>query len=436
MSEDTQKTSVASSSAAKESSVSTRPSRAESWAYSAGQTVGKAKSGASSVGKRGLVGLLVIALLAGGAGYTGATLANNQNNTVLTGSLSDQEKLVTNEGQLISQISSKLDPSVVSVNTSTTTTSSDFFGMSQDQTSEGAGTGVVITKDGIVMTNRHVVPAGTTKVTITMADGTKYEDVSVIGRTSSGDSLDIAFLKINDLKGKTLTPAVIGDSSTAKVGDSVVAIGNALGEFQNTVTSGIVSGFGRSVQASSGSGYSASSEDLDNLIQTDAAINEGNSGGPLVNLNGQVIGINTAIASDAQNIGFSIPINDLKGLIAQVVKTGKLERPYLGIRYVPLNNSLAKQYGLSVTEGAYIVPQSQSYTGQEPIISGSPADKAGLVGGDVITKINGQKIDANHSLTSILNQHQPGDEVTLTVLRNGQTLTRTATLGNSNATSS
>jgi serine protease Do len=240
----------------------------------------------------------------------------------------------------------------------------------------------------------------------------------------------VAFLKINDLKGKSLTPVVIGDSGQAAVGDSVVAIGNALGQFQNTVTSGIISGFGRQVQAGSGGGSFGSggdSEDLDDLIQTDAAINEGNSGGPLVNLNGQVIGINTAIASNAQNIGFAIPINDVKGLIAQVLSKGKFERPYLGVRYVQLSSDIAKQYGLSEDHGAYVIPEAIS--GEAPIVSGSPAEKAGLQAGDVIVKVNGDKTSSDQSLTTLLNKHQPGDKVQLTVLRGGKTLTITATLG-------
>ncbi len=176
--------------------------------------------------------------------------------------------------------------------------------------------------------------------------------------------LDIAFLKINNAEGQKLVPATIGDSSTVQVGDDVVAIGNALGQFQNTVTSGIISGYGRTVEASSSDGGgidgadSSATENLDDLFQTDAAINEGNSGGPLVNLNGQVIGINTAIAGDAQNIGFAIPINDVKGLITQVLKTGTFQRPYLGVRYIPLTADVANEYNLSVQNGAFIAPSS------------------------------------------------------------------------------
>ena len=219
--------------------------------------------------------------------------------------------------------------------------------------------------------------------------------------------------------------AQVGDSSKVNIGDSVVAIGNALGQFQNTVTSGIISGHGRSVQASTGSG--SDSENLEDLFQTDAAINEGNSGGPLVNLEGQVIGINTAVAGNAQNIGFAIPINDVSGLIKSVKETGELKRPYLGVVYVSLTDHIAKQYNLSAKRGAYIPPQST--LGQETIISGSPADEAGLKEGDIITKINGTSIDENTSLTSLLGKQSSGDEVTLTVQRGDKQITIKATLG-------
>jgi serine protease Do len=217
----------------------------------------------------------------------------------------------------------------------------------------------------------------------------------------------------------------VGDSSQLQVGDAVVAIGNALGQFQNTVTSGIISGYGRSVQAGDSSG-SGSSENLDDLFQTDAAINEGNSGGPLVNLNGQVIGINTAIAGNAQNIGFAIPINDVTGLIKQIQKTGKLERPYLGVRYVPLTPDVASQYNIDVTAGAFVLPQVDMAS--PSVLSGSPAEKAGLQAGDVITKIDDTKIDQTHSLTSIISKHEVGDQVELTIIRDGKTIHARATL--------
>jgi serine protease Do len=341
-----------------------------------------------------------------------------------------QQVVLKSQSQLLSGIAKNVGQSVVSVEvTSTSSLNSGFLGMGQfaDTQQQSAGTGIILDKNGLIITNRHVVPAGTQRVNVVLSDGTRFENVEVVGRTNSQDSLDIAFLKITDTKGKTLVPAQIGDSGKVAVGDSVVAIGNALGQFQNTVTSGIISGHGRSVQASS-DGSSSDAENLEDLFQTDAAINEGNSGGPLVNLDGQVIGINTAVASgDAQNIGFAIPINDVSGLIKSVKQTGKLQRPYLGVVYVSLTDDIAKQYSLKATRGAYIPPQN--VLGQDTIVNGGPADKAGIKEGDIITKVNGQAIDDKNSVTSVLGRYSVGDAVTLTIQRGSKQLTITVTLG-------
>lgn len=376
----------------------------------------------------GLIASLAMGFL---GGYLGAS-ANKNNNLVNGTTVSQQKQIATSQGNLIASIAKNVGPSVVSINVVTQQDNApapnDFFGFgvpNQNQTQEAAGTGIIISSEGVVMTNRHVVPAGTTNVSITLADGTKLDDVTVIGRTNSNDSLDIAFLKINNLKGHKLTPAEIGDSSKLHVGDTVVAIGNALGQFSNTVTSGIISGFGRSVVAGSG-GSSTDAESLDNLIQTDAAINEGNSGGPLVDTDGQVIGINTAVSGQGQNIGFAIPINDVNGLIKQVLSTGKFQRPYLGVRYVGLTADVAKQYNLSVDQGAYVLPAVDA--SQPSVLSGSPAEKGGVKEGDVITAVDGTKIDQNHSLTSLISQHAVGDTVHLDVLRDGKTITLDVTL--------
>lgn len=382
----------------------------------------------------GLAVLFVLTAVLGGAG--GAWLQDRHDDNGLAGSsLSNQKKIVTSQSQLISQIAKSVGPSVVSVNVSITSSSSDssqgdgfgLFGFSQPEQEQAAGTGIIISSSGIIMTNRHVVPSGTTNVSVTLSDGTELKNVSVIGRTNDSDSLDVAFLKISDTKGHKLVPAVIGDSSSVQVGDDVVAIGNALGQFQNTVTSGIISGYGRSVQAGDASGASSSTENLDNLFQTDAAINEGNSGGPLVNLNGQVIGINTAVASDSQNIGFAIPISDVRGLITQVLKTGKFTRPYIGVRYVPLTADVASEYGLKVQNGAFIAPSDDPNS--PSVIADSPADKAGLQERDIITQVDGKTIDQTHSLISLLDQHQSGDKITLTVVRGGDTKHIDLTLG-------
>jgi len=374
--------------------------------------------------------MLISALL---GGVIGAVIESHGQNSGLIGtSLSNQKKIVTSQSQLISQIAKTVGPSVVSINVSITSSQSDqsgfgLFGFVQPTQEQAAGTGIIISSEGLIITNRHVVPSGTTNVSVTLSDGTELKNVSVIGRTNDNDSLDVAFLKINDLQGHKLAPAVIGDSSNVQVGDDVVAIGNALGQFQNTVTAGIISGFGRSVQAGDSSGSGASAENLDDLFQTDAAINEGNSGGPLVNLNGQVVGINTAIAGNAQNIGFAIPINDTKGLISQVLKNGKFDRPYLGVRYLQLTADVANAYGLSTNKGAFIAPSNDPTN--PSVQGGSPAEAAGLQERDIITQLDGQNIDQTHSLTSLLSRHQPGDKVSLTIVRGDDTKHISVTLG-------
>ena len=325
-----------------------------------------------------------------------------------------QRQTVVQEGDVIADVAAELSPSVVSVRTSQTVNVNDVFGGSQQQTSEGAGTGIIVSRDGLVLTNKHVIPEGTTKVVVTLADGTVYDDVSVLGRDPLND---LALLQIKDPK--KLTPAKLGNSDSVRTGEKVIAIGNALGEFQNTVTSGIISGVGRPIQASDGNG---ASEQLTNLFQTDAAINPGNSGGPLVNFNGEVIGINTAVAQGAEGLGFAIPINEAKPIVESAQKDGKITRAYLGVRYSMLNETLAKQLKLTTKQGAYVDNKSSA------IIARSPADKAGLNPGDVITKVDGVVLSEKSPLTSVISEHAVGDRVTLTVVRGGQTIMLQATL--------
>lgn len=346
------------------------------------------------------------------AGFVGGYYGGQQSDQQINQSQGQQ--IVSSESQLITKIADDVGKSVVSVNVTRQATRQSIFGTPRSVTQESAGTGVIISTEGIIITNRHVIPAGATSVSVTLADGTELNDVEVIGRTNDNDTLDVAFLKVKDKKGKELKAAKIGDSSKVQVGDKVIAIGNALGQFQNTVTSGIISGYGRSVEA----GDEESSETLQNLFQTDTAINQGNSGGPLVNINGEVIGINTAVAGgSAQNIGFAIPINDIQGLIKGVLKEGKLLRPYLGVRYVSLTDDYAYEYNLQTKRGAYVVPAAE---GQKSIVSGSPAEKAGLKEKDVITKVNNQSIDEKNSLISILGKFGVGEKVSLTIIRDGK----------------
>lgn len=381
---------------------------------------------AAPSGRIRFLSIALLLILSSCFGFFGGWMSSRSNDSTEQ----KQQVVLKTQGQLISNIAQTVGQSVVSVDVTSSSNAGAGtflnFGLPQQSTTQqSAGTGIILSDDGLIITNRHVVPSGTTSVSVTLSDGTTFDDVEVLGRTNSRDSLDIAFLKIKDTKGKKLIAARIGDSSKTKIGDPVVAIGNALGQFQNTVTSGIISGHGRSVQASDGDG--TNSENLEDLFQTDAAINEGNSGGPLVNLDGEVIGINTAVAGDAQNIGFAIPINDVSGLISGVKQTGKLQRPYLGVVYVSLTDDIAKQYKLSSSRGAYIPPET--VMGEQTVISGSPAAQAGLKQGDIIIKVNDTTIDQNNSLTSVLGHHAVNEKVTLTIDRNGKQQSIEVTLG-------
>ncbi len=244
--------------------------------------------------------------------------------------------------------------------------------------------------------------------TVLMNDESKHE-AKVLARDPIND---IAILKI---EGQDFPTVELGDSSTLKVGQTVIAIGNALGEFRNTVSTGVISGLSRSITAG---GAGIGSEQLIGVIQTDASINPGNSGGPLLNLAGQVIGINTAMASGAENIGFAIPINAVKNTIESVRQYGRIVRPWLGVRYVMVNKTIAEENKLSVDYGALIV-RGEKVT-DLAVIPGSPADKAGLEENDIILEVNGQKIDQDHPLAMIISRYQPGDEITLKVLHKGE----------------
>jgi serine protease Do len=361
---------------------------------------------------------ILLVLIAVSAGFFGGWFGGQQQTAQQSEAVITRE-FIEGEGNLINTIATEVSPSVVSINVTRTTVSQDFFGFGREFEAQSAGTGFVISEDGIVLTNRHVVSAGTTAVTVVLADGREAE-ADVIGRTNESDPLDIAFLKIKDANDLDLKPVKLGDSEAMRVGDRVVAIGNALGRFQNTVTSGIISGYGRDIEAFDGGGV----ETLQNLFQTDAAINSGNSGGPLVNSASEVIGVNVATAS-AENISFAIPINDAKPLIDIVLETGKLERPYLGVRYVPLNEEVAAELDLEVSQGAYI-PEG---TARRPsIVPDSPAEKAGLQEGDIIVSIAGRELDERNGLVSILGTKRVGSTVDVVVLRGGERVTLQVTL--------
>ncbi len=273
----------------------------------------------------------------------------------------------------------------------------------------GAGSGFIVGSDGLIMTNKHVVEDEAAEYTVITSDGKKYA-AKILARDPSSD---LAVVKI---EARGLPTLQFGDSEKIQIGQSVIAIGNALGEFSNTVTTGIVSGTGRTVVAGSTSG---NVETLQQVIQTDAAINPGNSGGPLLNLAGEVIGVNTAIDQSGQLIGFAIPAKEAKKVLDDVVQFGRVMRPFIGVRYIMLSQETSSERGLKVSEGALLV---RGNTVSEPaVVAGSPADRAGLREGDVILEISGKAIGADFTLSTALREYAPGDQVVIKYIRGEET---------------
>lgn len=272
----------------------------------------------------------------------------------------------------------------------------------------GGGSGFIISANGLILTNKHVVSDAEAEYTVFTNDGKKYS-AKILARDPVQD---LAVLKIDAGGLPTLT---LADSDNIEVGQVAVAIGNALGEFRNTVNVGVVSGIGRSITASGG----GISETLQNVIQTDASINPGNSGGPLLNLGGEVMGINTAVASGAQSIGFAIPINQAKRDINDAITKGKIITPYLGVRYLTITPALQEEKKLPFDYGALVTKGDK---GEAAIVSGSPADKASVKEGDIILEFGGKKIDKDHQLASLVILYSVGDAVPVKIWRNGQTI--------------
>ena len=302
----------------------------------------------------------------------------------------------------IAEIANSVSPAVVSIITEGTGT--NLFG--QSTSSSAAGTGMIVTSDGYVLTNKHVVE-NAQKIRIVLHDGTSFSDVKLIGTDPLND---VAFIKINGVK--NLSTVTLGDSKTLQAGQQVIAIGNALGQYQNSVTEGIISGTGRSLIAADKSNY-ANYERLSDMIQTDASINSGNSGGPLINAGGQVIGINTAVYSDGNGIGFAIPISSIKGMLKSVIEKGAVERPFIGVSYLNITPDIQIEYGLPISEGAYI-------SGDNAIIKDSPAEKSGLQNGDIITAVNNIRIGKAGTLSTLIGEHAVGETLELTIVRDGK----------------
>lgn len=282
----------------------------------------------------------------------------------------------------------------------------------------GGGSGFFVSQNGLIVTNDHVVSDPKANYTVYTNDG-KEHPAKVIAQDSADD---IAVIKIAGTGYPFLT---FDDSSKLQLGQSVIAIGNALGEFRNTVSTGVVSGLSRSIIA--GNDMTGGTESLGEVIQTDAAINPGNSGGPLLDLLGNVVGVNVAVAQGSQNIGFALPGNMIKEAVASVEANGTITFPYIGVRYVPITPTLANDKKLSVTYGDLIEAGPQS--NQPAVVPGSPAAKAGLASGDIILEFNGIKLTNDTSLTDLVRALKVGDTVTLTVLHNGVQKTVSLILG-------
>lgn len=357
--------------------------------------------------------LSIIALILGGTGLVMGWMGYEKSSTPITFLSNGVDGNSANFTESsIADVAEKVSKSVVSIVTSVKAT--NIFGQSYN--SSAAGTGIIATQDGYILTNKHVVD-GSTNITVILDDGTSYDKVKLVATDPLND---VAFLKIDEVS--NLAAATLGNSKTISAGQQVIAIGNALGQYQNTVTSGIVSGTGRSVTATDSTGLTV--ETLSDMIQTDAAINSGNSGGPLVNATGEVIGINTATSSTAENVGFAIPISSVKGMLSQLIATGEAKRAYVGVYSIEVTPEVAKSYNLPVNSGAYLY-SSSNYSA---IINNTPASKAGLKDKDIITAINGVKIGAAGSLSSLVGEYKVGDIVQLTVVREGKEIAINVTL--------
>ena len=366
-----------------------------------------------------------------------------------TPSLTPANPVPANGQGSIPAIVAAVSPAVVTITAEGATTTDPVTG--QTTTGTAVGSGIIFDSNGLVLTNHHVVAGSPSKLTVTLKDG-RTLNASVYGV----DTLtDLAIVKVQGASG--LPTAPIGSSAGIQVGQQSIAIGSPLGDLTGSVTSGIVSALGRQI--------TAEGENLDNLIQTDTPINPGNSGGPLLDAGGNVIGINTAVSSNAQNIGFAIPIDIAKPLLAEASAGKPLARAWLGVRFETIDPTMQQAISLPVANGALIPTTAQlqqlqaqanggtgsSGNGTNPfgrgggsagsgsagsgsassaaIVAGSPAQQAGLAAGDIVTAVNGTSLDATHTLDLLLGELTPGQQVTLTVLRNGQTSSVTVTLG-------
>lgn len=305
------------------------------------------------------------------------------------------------------------------VNSSTDRSSLDDSRFIPERFPIGAGSGFFVSSTGLIVTNRHVVQDKRATYTVITQDGVHHQATVV----AIDPSMDLAFVRIPQVDGKPYPVLPLGDGDAIGVGQTVIAIGNALAEFQNSVTKGVISGMHRRLVAGT---QGAESEVIEEAIQTDAAINPGNSGGPLLNLDGEVIGVNTAISEDAQSLGFALPVQAVKRNILSLERYGRIVRPWLGVRYTHITPESAEREQLPYPYGAQIL---RGRTRSDlAVIPGSPADKAGLKEGDLILEVQGQKIDEMHPLASVLLRYMPQDQIRVRIVRDGAEQELTVTL--------
>ncbi len=363
----------------------------------------------------GMIGVTIV--VRSGAARSSLGLTDNIDG-LLQNSPTRTDKIVLEESSAVIDAVKKVSPSVVSI--TITKDVQDFFG--QVLTQKGGGTGFIISSDGLIATNKHVVSDAGATYSVFTATGKEYS-----ARVVSQDPFnDLAVVKI---EASGLPVVEFGDSDKLQVGQYVIAIGNALGEFSNTVTLGVLSARNRKLAVSDTQG---TTESLTGLLQTDAAINPGNSGGPLINLKGQVIGVNTAVAQKgiAEGIGFAIPSNAIQTAVESVKRTGKIVRPQIGVRYLEITKEIAEKADLPIDYGALVY--AGTGVGELAVIPGSPADKAGIVENDIITHINRERIDSERTLVSLIQKYKPGDQVEVTYLHKGEEKRVKVTLTESN----
>lgn len=359
---------------------------------------------------------IVIAILAFLLGATSLTIniidaLNGDTPITFLGGSPDGNSANFTDGS-IADVASKVSPAVVSILTETS--AETWYG--QNISSQAAGTGFIISADGYILTNKHVVEdAGS--ISVVTDDGNTYDDVKLIGVDPLND---VAIIKIANVE--NLPVVTLGDSKTTTVGQQVIAVGNTLGQYSNTVTVGIISGQNRSLTASDSTGQNT--EKLTDMLQTDASINQGNSGGPLVNAAGEVIGINTAVATSANNLGFAIPIASVKGMVKRVQETGKVERAYLGVYYISVTPEIAKKYDLPTDSGAYLYSDDR----RSAILRGGSADLSNLQDEDIIVSVNGVKVGAAGSISTLIGEYAVGDKVQLGIIRDGKEMAINLTL--------